>query len=119
MSDKWSAQHDFWSGFGLTAYDAYTVPDDAEMPYITYEAISAGFDEKTAISASLWYRSTSWTVVSAKAAQIEDLIGSGMGLKYTGGRLWVTKERPFAQRLNDPSDDSIRRIILQVAIEFQ
>lgn len=118
MSDKWTAQNTFWNGFGLTAYDAYTVPDDADMPYITYEAMTAGFDEKTAVSASLWYESTSWSAISAKAAEIEDLIGSGMGVEYDGGRLWVTKETPFAQRLNDPSNDRIRRIVLQVAIEF-
>lgn len=118
MSDKWTAQQTLWSSFELPAYDAHTVPDNAQMPYITYEAVISGFDEKTAISASLWYKSTGWSEISAKAAQIEDLIGSGIGVTYDGGRLWVTKETPFAQRLEDPTDDGIRRIVLQVAVEF-
>lgn len=119
MSNKWTALNTFWNEFGLTAYDAYTVPDNAQMPYITYEAATADFDEKTAVSASLWYESTSWSAISEKAAEIESQIGSGMGVRYDGGRLWVTKERPFAQRLNDPTNDRVRRIVLQVAVEFQ
>ena len=35
--DKAQALHSFWSGFGLTAYDENTVPDGAQLPYITYE----------------------------------------------------------------------------------
>ena len=119
MSDKWTAQQTFWNSFGLIAYDENTVPDDATMPYITYEAKTAEIGEKQPQTASLWYKSTSWQDISQKAEAISDLIGGGLGVKYTGGRMWVTKEAPFAQRMLEPSDTKIRRIVLQVAIEFQ
>ena len=38
--DKSQAVHDFWSSFGLTAYDENAVPDNAQMPYITYSVVT-------------------------------------------------------------------------------
>lgn len=119
MADKWTAIHELWSGFGLTAYDENTVPDNAALPYITYEASVAGLDETVYLTASIWYRSNSWAEVSQKAEEISDYIGGGLGVRYDDGRLWVTKQSPFAQRLADQSDEQIRRIVLQVTAEFQ
>lgn len=117
--DKWQSLHLFWGGFGLTAYDENTVPDNTTLPYITYSASVADFDEAVYMTASIWYRSNSWTEVSQKAEEISNLIGGGFGIGYDGGRLWVTKGTPFAQRLADESDPQIRRIILQITAEFQ
>ena len=107
--DKWQALNAFWSRFGLVAYDENTVPDGAALPYITY----------TASAASIWYRSNSWTEVSQKADEISDYIGGGAGETYVGGRLWITKSVPFAQRMSEASDYQVRRILLQVNAEFQ
>lgn len=119
MADKWTALNTFWNSFGLTAYDENTVPEDAELPYITYEASVAQLDEKLLVNASLWYISNSWTEISQKAEEISDLIGGGTGVPYDGGRLWITKEAPFAQRMGEPSNSQIRRIVLQVDAEYQ
>ena len=119
MADKWTALPSFWSAFNLPAYDENTVPDNAVLPYITYSASIADFDETVYLTASLWYRSNSWAEVSQKAEGISDHIGGGMGIGYDGGRLWVTKAMPFAQRMADESDTQIRRIVLQVTAEFQ
>lgn len=119
MADKWTAIQTLWSSFGLTAYDENTVPDGATLPYITYSASVADFDEAVYLTASIWYRSNSWTEVSQKAEEISDHIEGGMGVGFDGGRLWVTKASPFAQRMADESDTQIRRIVLQVTGEFQ
>ena len=37
--NKEQAIHFFWSQFGLPAYDENSVPDDAQMPYITYNVV--------------------------------------------------------------------------------
>ena len=119
MTDKWTAIQTLWSSFGLPAYDENTVPPNATLPYITYAAQTADLDEMVYLTASIWYRSNSWAEVSQKADAISDLIGGGMGVPYDGGRLWVVKASPFAQRLADESDGQIRRIVLQVTGEFQ
>lgn len=118
MADKWTAINTLWNSFGLNAYDENTVPEQAEVPYITYQAATASLDEVVYITASIWYRSNSWAEVSQKAEEISNLIGGGMGVGYDGGRLWVTKTTPFAQRMADDNDAQIRRIVLQVAAEF-
>ena len=118
MSDKWQALNTFWNQFTIPAYDENTVPKDAVFPYITYEASVSGFDNQVALTASIWYRSTSWQGVSQKATEIEGAIGGGASVAYTGGRVWITKENPFAQRMSDPSDDMIRSIVLQVKAEY-
>ena len=119
MADKWTALHAFWNRFGLIAYDEHTVPDDAKTPYITYEASTADFNEKVPLTASLWYKSNSWAEVSRKAEEISDYIGGGTGEHYDNGRLWITKDAPFAQRMEEPDDRLIRRIVIQISAEFQ
>ena len=119
MADKWTALHTFFNEFGITAYDENTVPESAEMPYITYEAQTASLGEALLLSASIWYRSNSWAEISQKADGIGDLIGGGYKVPYDNGRLWITKSAPFATRMSEPSDEQIRRIVLQITAEFQ
>lgn len=113
------ALHNFWSGFGLTAYDENTVPDNAKLPYLTYNVATDDAGESVPLSASLWYHSTKWDDITAKKDEIEAFIGrGGVMLPIDGGAAWLKKSRPFAQRMSEPSDDMIRRIVLQVSIEF-
>lgn len=119
MKNKWQALNEFWNGFGIPAYDENTVPDDAVMPYITYEASVGELDDKLYLMASLWYYSPSWSSISQKVDEISNYIGGGAGVPYSGGRLWVTKGTPFAQRMSEPNSDLTRRVVLQTAVEFQ
>lgn len=119
MADKWTALHAFWNRFGIPAYDENTVPENAELPYITYEGQVSSFDEIVFTTASIWYKSNSWAEISRKAEEISDYIGGGAGEPYDGGRLWVTRGAPFAQRMSDESDTQIRRVIIQITAEYQ
>lgn len=109
----------FWSSFGLKAYDENSVPDTAALPYITYETKSDSFGELIALTASLWYRSSSWGEITAKEQQISDFITrGGRMIKYDNGAMWIQRGTPWAQRLSDGSDEMIRRIVLNYTIEF-
>lgn len=119
---KEQAIHSFWSEFGWKAYDENTVPDNAMAAnnghYLTYSVPVAGFDEPVTATASLWHRSTSWADISAKSEAIYDAIGMGGVIRhYTGGAMWVKRGRPFAQRMPD-EDDTIRRVYINVEIEY-
>jgi len=115
--DKAQATQKFWESFGLPAYDENTVPDGAALPYITYQVKTASIDEPVYPSASIWYKSRSWEAISKKADEIAEAIRQMPTIKIDGGRMFVTTGAPFAQRMSD-EDDSIRRILLQVNIEF-
>ena len=68
--DKAQTLHNFWSGFGLPAYASGTVPDNAILPYITYDVSTDSFDYVVNLNASLWYRSMKWDEISQKAEEI-------------------------------------------------
>lgn len=120
MPDKSQAIHEFWSGFDLPAYDENTVPDNAVKPYITYSVSEDSLGNMVLLNASLWYKSTSWAAITKKANEIANKVG-GFGFfsqRIDGGFLWLTKGSPFAQRMGDDSDDTIRRILINIKAEF-
>ena len=116
---KAAAIYQFWSGFGLTAYEENTVPEDAAFPYVTYQLVTDSFDREVAATASLWYRGESWTAINAKTEEIAQHIGlGGKIIKCDGGRIWIKRGQPFAQNMGDESDDLIKRKYLNVNIEY-
>ena len=117
--DKLQTLQAFWSSFGLLAYDENSVPDGAQLPYITYDVSVDEFGYSVAQTASLWYRSTSWREITDKEAQISDFIGrGGRMVAYDNGAMWIKKANPWAQRMGDTADDAIKRIILNLEIEY-
>lgn len=117
--DKWQAQHQFWSSFSIPAYEENSVPKDPTFPYITYQAVSGGFEAILTVSASIWTRTTSWTQADAKADEIERYIRSMGYPEIDGGRYRVyIGDTTFAQSMGDPNDDQIKRKLLTVNFEF-
>ena len=116
---KAAAIYQFWSGFGLTAYEENTVPTDAAFPYITYQLITDSFDREIQLTASLWYRSESWTAINAKTEEISQKIGrGGKIISCDGGAIWLKRGQPFAQNMRDESDNLIKRKYLNITAEF-
>lgn len=117
--DKAQAINNFWNSFDIPAYDENTVPDDALLPYITYDVATDSFEKRVSLSASLWYRDTSWKRITQKANEIERHIGEHgwQLLKIDNGKVWIMKGSPFYSRMGDP-DDSIRRIVINIEVEF-
>lgn len=117
--NKVQALTSFWNGFGLKAYDETSVPDTAVLPYITFEVGTSDFDHDVALTGSLWYRDTSWAAITAKEMEIANYLGRGGLVKtYDGGAFWIRRGTPWAQRMGDSTDDSVRRIVMNIEIEF-
>ena len=129
--DKAQALHDFWSSFGIPAFDESTVPEkiwDEELqkevelkpPYITYAVAEGSLDGIILLSASVWYHGYGWSEISKKVSEIAEKLGSDgfYSVKVDGGYLWMTQGTPFAQRMSDPEDDMIRRYILTINAEY-
>lgn len=118
--NKVQALNQFWQDASeLIAYDETSVPDDAVLPYMTYETLVDDFNNEVAITASIWYRSTSWQTITQKEMAIADYIGrGGRMVAYDGGAFWIKRGNPWAQRMSDASDDMVRRMILNAVIEF-
>ena len=116
---KAAAIYQFWNSFGLTAYEENSVPDDATFPYITYQLVTDSFDREIPITASIWYRSESWTGINAKTEEISQKISrGGKVIPCDGGAIWLKRGQPFAQSMGDESDNLIKRKDLNITAEF-
>lgn len=125
--DKAQAINAFWSSFGWyaideqSAYDEDTLKDmNITYPYISYETVTGNMTGgEVALTASLWDKSTSWLEISKKADEVADAIGyGGKIIKIDDGYLWLKLGSPFAQRMPVESNDSIRRIYINITAEY-
>lgn len=121
---KMQALYSFFSGFGIPAYEEnaiYAADDVLPLPYITYSVSLGEFlSGDIPVSASVWYRTTSWKEPEEKLREIsEALSGGGVQIPCEDGYLWLKKGgSTFAQMMNDPSDKLIKRIILSISAEY-
>lgn len=120
---KASALYNFFSSFGIPAYEETLVPTGEEapkFPYLTYQLITDSFDNEVIIPVSLWYRSeASLLALNTKTEEISQRIGrGGVFLDCDGGKIWIKRGSPFAQTMSDPEDNTIRRKYINITAEF-
>ena len=116
---KEQALYSFWSSFKISAYEENSVPTGADFPYITYQIVTDSFGGSIAMSASVWYRSTSLVNISNKTEEISTAIGrGGKLLMYDGGAIWLKRGTPFVTTMGDNSDDKITRNLLNITAEY-
>lgn len=120
--DRYEAQYSFWASFGVPAYEENSVPTGDEFPgypYITYEAVTGGFNADIFVNAYIWTRSSSWTLADFLADKIDsELKHGGKLIPYDSGAIWVTAEDNFAQNMGDATDNMIKRKVLSVVLHF-
>lgn len=97
MTETAKALYNLWSSFGLPAYVEYHIPDDAEMPYITYELSEPEWKGQAAIKARVWYRDTSYNDINEKCGEISEYIGDGITIPTSDGMIAVFKDTAFIQ----------------------
>ena len=125
MADKSQALYNFWSGFGIPAIDEQSSYDTATMkllgidyPYITFESGVGEFIEEFDLSADLYYRSSTWAEIEAKAAEIAAAISyAGILVPYDGGAIWIKRGSPIYQRMSADNAFNIRRIHFTITVE--
>jgi hypothetical protein len=122
MTTKAATIYEFWNSFETPAFEENSVPtgeDAPKFPYITYQLVTDSLGNEVAMSASLWYRGTSWVEANAKTDEISQRIGrKGIVLDCNGGKVWIKRGTPFAQNMNDESDNLIKRKYLNITAEY-
>ena len=122
MTTKAATIYEFWNSFEMLAYEENSVPtgeDAPEFPYITYQLVTDSLGNEVAMTASLWYRDTSWVEANAKTEEISQRIGrKGAVLDCNGGKVWIKRGTPFAQNMGDESDNLIKRKYLNITAEY-
>lgn len=117
---KGAALQQFFESFGIPAYTASSVPDDAVFPWLTYELITSAWEGgEVGMTVNLWYYTTSEAIPNAKAQEISEAIGvGGKVLKCDGGYIWLKRGSPWCQSLTDDTDSTIKRRYLNVTAEY-
>lgn len=122
MTTKAATIYEFWNSFEMPAYEENSVPtgeDAPEFPYITYQLVTDSLGNEVAMSASIWYRGTSWVEANAKTEEVSQRIGrKGAVLDCNGGKVWIKRGTPFAQNMGDESDNLIKRKYLNITAEY-
>lgn len=117
--DKEQAIQNFWSQFGIPAYDENSVPDDLSYPFITYSVATDMLDDVVSLYGNIFYRSPSWKDITQKKEQIAEYIGAGgVTVKIDTGYVYFCQGTPFAQRMSEPGDDMVKRYYIQLQTEF-
>lgn len=114
-----AAIHGVMAGFGIPAYAATSVPDEAGFPYITYELAVDDFrGGEVALAMDIWYRGDSEAEPNAKARDVsKELVGCKC-IPCDGGGIVLKKGSPFCQSMGDPADGKIKRRHINVTAEF-
>lgn len=122
--NRFEAIHEFFSSFGIPAYEEHSVPvwlDDAQTeenrpPYITYEPADGDFfGGAVFITANVWDCSDSWKFVNEKSAEIGNAIGRFARLVCEDGVICVTKGSPFSQPF---AEGNYKRRVLNIVLHF-
>ena len=97
MTEAARALYQFYSGFGIPAYAEGFVPDDAQLPYITYSAVDSGLYGKATHYARVWYPGTDNSLPIKKATEVVARIGDGTRIMTEHGVVVIYPEQPLIQ----------------------
>lgn len=97
MTEATRALYQFYAGFGLPAYADGFVPDEAELPYITFSVVESGLSGKTSHYARVWYVGKDNSLPIGKATEIVAAIGEGLRLMTEHGLVVIYPETPLIQ----------------------
>lgn len=117
MTDTATTLYSFWSSFGIPAYPEYNIPDDAEMPYITYEIVEPEWRSQTNAYARVWYRDTSYVSIARTLDSISQRIGEGLMLPSGSGFILLFKDTQFIQFQPYEVDGDVKIAYLSMIIE--
>lgn len=105
----------YWNSFDIPAYPETAVPDDASLPYITYDIVSPNWSGEAFFSARVWYEDTSFDAITKKVDEISEDIGEGKRIVIDGGFMFLFKEDNFAQ-IEQMDEDGVKCAYLQMTL---
>ena len=103
----------FLSGFEMPAFQEDSVPDDIQLPYITYSLSEPEWNQKASMIVQVWDRTKSNERIIRTADQITQAIGERCDLELDGGYLVIWPETPLIQT---KVDGGVRQALINLSI---
>lgn len=101
MKQTAKALKEFVGGFGIPAYATNSVPDDVDLPYLTYPIVEPEWGKKASFYIYGWYRTTSYSDMLNMCDQIIREIGEGISISMQDGYIVLRPETPLVQFMDD------------------
>ena len=105
----------FISGFGLPAYATYTVPDDVQLPFLTYPLKEPEWGQQANFYIQGWYRTTGYAEMLEKCDQIVAAIGESLRLNAENGYVVLDFEGVETNQGEEEFDD-IRSFTISLSL---
>ena len=104
----------------MTSYAASSVPENATLPYLTYELITSAWNGgEVGLTVNMWFRTTSEKEPNAAVDKLSKAIGlGGVFLHCDDGVIWLKRGSPWAQSMTDATDKTIKRRYINVTAEY-
>lgn len=103
MKQTAMALKSFFSQFGVPAYSETSVPDELELPYITYPIKEPEWREKTSLYCIIWCRTSGYSQALSIADAIMGAVNEGAKIKTENGYVVLYPENPFFQEMTGES----------------
>lgn len=116
-----AAIYEFLNGMGMPAYPQAAVPDNAELPYLTYPLSVGDWDSgEVNIPITMWFRTTSEAIPNAAVRTVMEAVPrGGVTVPFDGGVLWIKRGSPFAQALLVEGDEEgMKRRYVNLDVEY-
>lgn len=118
IPNKYQALHNFYSSFGVSAYEENSVPETAKLPYITYEVITSEFGgENIALSCQIYDKSNSLTRLNQLTEQLSERLRGGFKLICDDGYIMLYRGEPFAQT-RPTGDETVKAKYINISADY-
>lgn len=118
-----AALYEFFSSFGIPAYEETGLLKRPELPYMTYQDVTGRYwDGGIAAHAQIWYQTRGdMSGADSIAKLISERIGtSGCIIGCDGGGILIkrSKTKAFSQKLTDKTDIDLDGRQINLLLEF-
>ena len=94
----------FLSQFGVPAYSETSVPDELELPYITYPIREPEWREQATFYSVIWCRTNGYEQALGLADSIMAAIHDGARLETENGYVILYPANPFCQEMTGETE---------------
>lgn len=109
------ALYDFFSTFGIPAYTEDNVPDEADLPYLTYPLTEPEWSQQATFHVNVYYRNQNSSAEAlAKADEIMGRIGTGVRITFPEGLIVLWPQSPNIQVM--PPNGDVRAVYINLSI---
>ena len=106
----------FYSGFGMQAFTTDNVPDEQELPYITYRFADSDWEQPISHYCIIYMRTRRNVELLEKAEEIKNAIGQGLRIPCADGCLYLHYEN--AEIMSDSDNPDIRSVYISMQMDI-